>query len=182
MEAGHHKATPLFDIPKGSIRQTLSYHSERSAPKCTYKLISKLFIPNLSEGWSLPQLLTGNTLTWTLHVEPLVKIRGERQIQEWCFSLYEQHPRHENSASFQAKSGLNTFLQRCLTVWLILSNPVKMNETCVYPWWVSRQKLHVIVFWVPATPWGFVVILKKEISPVTGGDKLAPQHKTYHLK
>ena len=37
-----------------------------------------------------------------------------------------------------------------------------MNETCVYPWWASRQKLHVIVLWVPATPWGFVSILKKK--------------------
>lgn len=69
------------------------------------------------------------------------------------------------SASYQAKSGLNTFLQCCLTVWLILPNPVKMNETCVYPWWASRQKLHVIVFWVPATLWRFVIILKKRDFP-----------------
>lgn len=74
------------------------------------------------------------------------------------------------------------FLQSCLTVWLILPNPVKMNERCVYPWWVSREKLHAIVLWVPATPWGFVITLKKEIFPITGGDKVAPQHKTYHLK
>lgn len=56
-----------------------------------------------------------------------------------------------------------------------------MNEKCVYPWWAIRQKLHVIVHWVPDAPWGFVIIKKRE-EIVIGGDKLAPQHKTYHLK
>lgn len=40
-----------------------------------------------------------------------------------------------------------------------------MNETRVYPWWVSRQKLRIIVLWVLATPWGFVIILKNRDFP-----------------
>lgn len=89
------------------------------------------------------------------------------------------------SASFRAKSRLNVCLQCCLTAWLTLSNPVEMNETCVYPRWASRLKLHVIVLWVLATPWGFVIILKqkkKRDFPVTGGDKLAPHSKNIPLK
>lgn len=90
------------------------------------------------------------------------------------------------SASFRAKGRLNACLQCCLTAWLTLSNPVEMNETCVYPRWASRLKLHVIVLWVLATPWGFVIILKqkkkKEISLSLEETNWHLIAKTYHLK